>query len=601
MPFRGEAGNSDMRVMFDDVFFVLEFVSEELYQEVLSYLLDDDEVLPLPRPLSSELAVMPELLTLSGPHYRESALKHALEILRPDWSVYTHWDARARLQGHLALMDEEGDRIILRYSRILATLTPTAQQDPLVPRSIASLIVHSLATSSAPRSVPTPAISTRRYLRLLEAEGFSSRESRSAMIELLLNSQHLLAKRLAGRVRDMPDAPDFLLESRAEVTAFLDGMNPDRVDLALDMSERDTRIAALVAPFLVRAVVNGNIWQRDQVRAVLRATPIESYLHEVERWLRECTTARLARTISIVEKLEDTAFGAEILQKARDETVKSARRKLLDAAIDRMASYTFAPLAFDPPAVLQPSPIEDSPLSSEDVETLRSALANRRKRAVTYAKAREKNLDSPWHAATEKKYMEDALVVVKECDLLLQDVESLAKALEGLAPRPTLEAVVDETLLKHLSGFTVAQKLRLISEEGQFHWWKLRHQLPLPGVTAQDILDFGEKLGHHAADVGLSILGQALGGWGVTFVVEPAGMWPVAEDYPIALDSILGLTPDSDSYHFAESICAALQIIASSPKPLPQYLASVQALTRSPSKFVKEVAVAALAGYHLAS
>lgn len=468
MPFRGEAENSDMRLMFDDVFFVLEFVSEELYQEVMSYLLDDDEVLPLPRPLSSELAVMPALFTPNGPDPREGALKHALEILRPEWSAHSHWDARARLQDHLALMGKEGDRIILRFSRIMAALVPIAQQDPLVPRSIASLIMHSIATSSPHRSVPSPAISTNRYLRLLEAEGFSARESRITMIELLLNPEYPLARRLAVRVRDMPDAADFLLESRAEVSAFLENMNPNRVDLALTLSERDTRIAALAAPFLVNAVVNGKIWQRDRVRAVLRSTPIESYLDEVERWLRECTTVRLPRTISIVEKLEDTAFGAEVLQKVRDETTKSARRKALDSAIERMASYTFAPLAFDPPAVLQGSPIEDSPLSSEDVETLRSALVNRRKRAIVYARAREKNLDSPWHAATEKEYMENALAVVKECEDLLQDVEPLALALGGMASKPKIEAVVDETLLKQLSEFTIAQKLRLISEEGQF-------------------------------------------------------------------------------------------------------------------------------------
>lgn len=129
----------------------------------------------------------------------------------------------------------------------------------------------------------------------------------------------------------------------------------------------------------------------------------------------------------------------------------------------------------------------------------------------------------------------------------------------------------------------------------------MRHQLPLPEVNAQNIVDFGEKLGHHPADVGLSILNQALSKWGTTFVVEPAGMWPVAENYPIALDSILGLTPDGEIYRFANSIRAALQIFASSPKPLPQYLASVQALTRSPSKFVKEAAVAALVGYQVSS
>ena len=582
--------NPTVHALLDDVFGVLGARSARLRAAVMDYLRSEGD--RLPGISNADRAIVARLLPGGYESSDSPELARALAVHRPGWSPADHLHARRNLHAELAALGPEGDELIIRFGRVLAALSGHDEGIPPFPNSVVCLIRDALWLRG-PRWRP-PAISADRLVRLIELEGVTGPDARVLVVQLLLDERLPLARSFWPHREAVPDAIEFLLELEHIVVGLFDVLDPDHVGLTLKLAEVDQRFARVAAPMLVRGVIDGEAWLRPRLLAVLRSSPLSSYRDGLEGELLKCTTARLPRAISIVEQLEDSVSGADILNRAREHSSGTARRRLMDAAISRLAEMTFAPLSFVPQEPAAGTAITDSPLSRTGMASLRSALENRRQRARSLAHRKSQNPDDRW---IFERNIAESLRIADECDRLLTDIAPLALSLEGRGSLPFEEAVVDQPFVDRLADLTIAQKIRLVSRGGRVGWADLRSQCPLPGVTARDVLDFAVVAGLDAKSVGLSLVQFALASTPI-HVVTAQALWTIMADYLPELDRALGLAANPDVlFGNPDRMLAAIEVFAAAPEPVPRYLPAVSALARARSERVRHAARDALDRY----
>ncbi|WP_168628032.1 hypothetical protein [Cryobacterium sp. BB307] len=584
-----------LQQLFADVFGIFRVRSPKIEHAVLRYLSGREPIDWVPVIGARDRAALQKLLPEHGWGTSDNAVEQSIAAVRAGWGTIELFLARRNLHAALATLEQRDQHYLLRYSRVLAEVrsdNPCADRVPELPRSVRALLDDAGQVNRGPKERLHMSVAQLHWL--LEEEGLSGDDARDMTLMLLLDFGNFQLFNSREAV-NLEGAAAMLREHQELVRGLLDILPPWHADHVVEWAERSTQFARVAAPFLVHTTVDTeSSWLRQRVMAVLHATPFEAYSDTVREVLRTCNTRHLPRVIAIVEQLPDSIAAAQALAAVRAATRGSARIRVLDAAIARMAAVSFAPLAAVHREPEPARPILDGPVSATMADALRLALENRRARAL--GTARKKRTAPEQYGWTPRMVAREELIA-SHCDDLLADLPGLLRALEGGSTVPApMSMVLDDTLIGRLTELTVAQTIRLVTSREGIRWNSLRRLCPLQSVTAADIVNFAPALGLTTDEVARSVLFATFGDLSSKpfAVVRAEAMWPMLEAHPDALDGVLAIAAHGGGFSRHEAVHMAISLIETSPTPLPQFLPALNSIARARPSAVRDAARRAL-------